>query len=80
MKVVPVTVGPVRASGVPSLDSCASTVSKNISASNIELNFTTHVKVASDPIIWIELTALLVSVRDEVGTILCMNVIVKTVT
>ena len=33
MKVVPVTVGPVIVSGVPSLDSCASTISNERSAS-----------------------------------------------
>ena len=38
MKVVPVTVGPVRGSGVPFLDSCASIVSKNISESSQSLS------------------------------------------
>ena len=67
---MPVTVGPVRVSGVPSLDSCVSTISEKISVPSIDdFNFIIHVKVMSDPIIWTELTLLLVSViKDGVGT------------
>ena len=70
MKVLPITVGPVRAIGVPSLDKCVSTISKNISEPSIDgFNFTTHVKVTSDPIILMKLALLLVSViKDGVGT------------
>ena len=56
MKVVPVTVGPVKVSGVPFLDSCASTISKTISESVIaEFSIILQVKVTSDPIISTEL-------------------------
>ena len=55
MNVVPVTVGPVRGSGVPFLDSCASIVSKNISEFCIaRFSFTTHVNIISEPIVWME--------------------------
>ena len=65
--VVSVTIGPVRASGVPSLDSCASTTSKNISEPTIaEFSCTVQVKVASDPTIWVpKLPLLLVSVTED---------------
>ena len=70
MKVVPVTIGVVRVSGVPFLDSCASTISKNISEPSIaEFNSTVHVSSTSDPTIWIPSATLLVNVIvDEVGT------------
>ena len=70
MKVVPVTIGPVRASGVPFLDSCASTTSKNISEPNIaEFNSTEQVKITRDPTIWMKLGTLLVNmIEDGVGT------------
>ena len=53
MKIVPDTVGPVRASGVPSLESCVSTINKKISEDIIiaEFNSTAQVKVTSDPVI-----------------------------
>ena len=73
MKVVPVTTGPVRASGVPSLVNCASTTSKKISESSIsECNFTAHVKVTSDPVIWLKILVLLLvkAIEDGVGTTL----------
>ena len=65
--VVPVTIGPVRASGVPSLDSCASTTNKKISEPTIaEFNCTVQVKVKSDPTVWMpELPLLLVSVIED---------------
>ena len=71
MKVVPVTVGPVRASGAPSLESCTSTLNKNISDSNIAgFNTIAHVNVTSDPVVRMELASLLVSeIDDGVGTI-----------
>ena len=70
MKVVPVTIGPFRASGVPSLVNCVSTTNKNISEPSIaECNFTEHVNVISDPIIWLKLVLLLVkATEDGVGT------------
>ena len=50
MKVVPVTVGPVRTSGVPSLDSCASTISNERSECNTAgPNSIVQVRVTSDP-------------------------------
>ena len=50
MKVVPVTVGPVRVSGVPSLESCASTISNEISDAAIaELSIKVQVKVTLVP-------------------------------
>ena len=52
MKVVPVTVGPVRVSGVPSLESIASTISNEISDATIaELSIKVQVKVTSVPIV-----------------------------
>ena len=51
LKVVPVTIGPARVSGVPSLDSCASTISNESSESNIaESNSTVQVTVIEDPL------------------------------
>ena len=50
MKVVPATVGPVRVSGVPSLDSCASTISSERSDSTTAgLNSTMQVRVTVVP-------------------------------
>ena len=71
MKVVPVTVGSVRASGAPSLDSRTSTLNKNISdSSTAGFNTTVHVSVTLDPVVWMELASLLVSAIDDgVGTI-----------
>ena len=60
MKVVPVTVRPVIVSGVPSLDSCASTVSNERSDSTIAgSNSTVQMRVTSDPSGWIGLTGSL---------------------
>ena len=65
MKVVPVTVGPVRGSGFLSLNSCVSTVSKNISESSIAgFNSTAHVSLTSDPIIRIDLAFSLLLVNE----------------
>ena len=71
MKVVPVTIGPVRTSRVPSLDSCASTVTRKISEPNIaEFNITVQVSITLDPIIRMGLTISLVNVtEDGLGTI-----------
>ena len=70
MKVVPVTVGPIRANGVPSLNSCASTVNRKISdPSTAECNSTVQVSVTSDPTITVESPSLFVSVTvDGIGT------------
>ena len=49
---MPDTVGPVRDSGVPSLNSCAVTISNESSDSNIaEFNPTVHVTVTEDPLV-----------------------------
>ena len=70
---MPVTVGPVRVSGVPFLNSCASTVSKKISeATTAGFNSKVHAKVTLEPRIGrdIEVWSLLVSVmEDGVGTL-----------
>ena len=78
MKVVPVTVRPDKANGVPSLDNCASTISKAFSDPIIaEFNTKVQVKVISDPTTTALATGfplLLVSMRvDGVGTIQCHN-------
>ena len=68
---MPVTVGPVRVSGVPSLDSCASTISKKISEAKMaEFNSKVHVKVMSEPRIGreLELWPLLSVIEDGMGT------------
>ena len=67
---MPVTTGPIRASGVLSLESCASTVTRKISEPNIAIfNFTVQVSITSDPTIWRELDTLLANViLEEVGT------------
>ena len=74
MKVVPVTIGPVRTSGVPSLlDSCADTIRRDISEPRIDAEFNSTVQVSStsDPMIWApSVTLLLNEIVDEVGTIL----------
>ena len=50
MKVVPATVGPVRVSGVPSLDSCVSTISSERSDSITDgLNSTVQARVTLVP-------------------------------
>ena len=68
---MPVTVGPLRVSGVPSLDSCASTVSSERSDATItELNTKVQVKVTPVPTVTMSELPLLVSIREEgVGTI-----------
>ena len=68
--VVLVTVGPVRVSGVPSLDSCASTISKKISEATIaEFNSKVQVKVTLEPRSKRELWSLIIKVmEDGVGT------------
>ena len=68
MKVVSVTVMPGRANGVPSLDSCAFTISKAFSDPTIAgFNTKVQVKVMSDPTTAASL--LVVSVREDgVGT------------
>ena len=70
MKVVPVTVGPVRVSGVPSLESCASTISNEISDATIaKLSIKVQVKVTLVPIVTM-LERLLVIIREDgVGTV-----------
>ena len=64
MKVVLVTIGPVRVSGAPSLDSCASTLSKGTSDSSIAgFSSTVHrIKAISDSV------DLLRVINDGVGT------------
>ena len=51
VKIVPVTFGPVRVSGVPSLVSCTSTISNDISDPKIttEFNSTVQVSITGDP-------------------------------
>ena len=78
MKVVPFTVRPDKANGVPSLDSCASTISKAFSDPKIaEFNTKVQVRVVSDPTtttLATGLPSLPVSVRvDGVGAIQCHN-------
>ena len=74
MKVVSLIVDPVRVSGVPSLDSCVSTINKKISEATIaEFNSKVQVKVTSEPRIGrelgLELRSLLTSVmEDGLGT------------
>ena len=70
MKIVPVTIGPVRANGVLSLHSCASTDTRKISEPSIaEFNVTIQLSTTSDPIIRMELVMSLVSVtKDGLGT------------
>ena len=49
---MPVTVGPLRASGVPSLESCADTISSDTSDSTIaEFNSTVQITVTEDAIL-----------------------------
>ena len=68
MKVVLVIVRPVKVSGIPSLDSCASTISKERSDTTIaEFNIIVHVKVMPDPTVTISEVPLLVSVREDGG-------------
>ena len=70
MKIVPLTIGPNTGRGDPFLNSCTSTINKNISESSIdELNFNAHVKVMSDPIIWMKSALLLVSTIEDGGTV-----------
>ena len=70
---LPVTVGPVRVNGVPSLDSCTSTINEKISEATIaEFNSNVHIRVKSEPRIRreLELRPILVSVmEDGVGTL-----------
>ena len=71
MKVVPVTVGPVRFSGVPSLNSCASTNS-NESSDSITAGPNSAVQVTEmwDPIERIvPLGSFVIVTEDGVGTI-----------
>ena len=74
MKVVSLIVGSVRASGVPSFESCVSTISNKISeATTAEFNSKVQVKVTSEPRIGrelgLELWSLLTSVmKDGLGT------------
>ena len=66
VKVVPVTVGAVRASMVPSLDSCAATIINERSDSTTAgPNSTVQVRVTSVPTIWTVL--LFVKVTDDGG-------------
>ena len=74
--VVPDTVGPVRASGVPSLSSCASTVNKKISeGTTAEFSFKVQIRVISEPRVWRKLVCKLRSplisvMEDGMGTLL----------
>ena len=66
MKVVPVTVGPVRTSMVPSLDSfVASVINERSDSTTAGPNSTVQVRVTSVPMIWTVL--LLVKVTDDGG-------------
>ena len=66
MKVVPVTAGPDRASGVPSLDSFASTISNERSDSTIAgSNSTVQMRVTSDPSVWIGPTGSLFMLTES---------------
>ena len=68
VKVVPLTVGLVRVSGVPSLNSCASTVSNETSDATIaELSIKVQVKVIPVPTITMSELLLLVSISEEGG-------------
>ena len=70
MMVVPVTVGPIRVSRVPSLYSCADTTNKKISeAVTAEFSSKVQVKVTLEPRMRRELRLLLIIViEDGVGT------------
>ena len=69
MKVVPATVGPVRVSGVPSLDSCASTISTERSESTTDgLNSTVQVRVTVDPVLTELVWSLVIITEAGVGT------------
>ena len=75
MKVVPVTIGPVRASGVPSLDSCIITTNRgrsdSITAGPIS---TVQVRIMSDPIGRMGLGLLLIKYMESgAGTKLRMS-------
>ena len=68
MKVLPATVGPVKVSGVPSLDSCASTISTERSDSTTDgPNSIVQVTVTSVPL-RMGLAGLLATVTDGSGT------------
>ena len=65
---MPLTVGLVRVSGVPSLNSCASTVSNETSDATIaELSIKVQVKVTPVPTITMSELLLLVSMSEEGG-------------
>ena len=72
-------VGPVSVSGVPSLESCVSTISNKISEATIaEFNSKVQVKVTSEPRtgreLGLELWSLLTSVMDDgLGTLLKLS-------
>ena len=66
MKVVPVTVGPVRFNRISSLDSCASTISNGTSAAvTAGSNLTVQVRVMLDPTGRMRLAALFVTITEE---------------
>ena len=69
MKVVPVTVGPVRASGVPPLDSCASTTSNERSdGETAGPNSTMQINSTLVPAFGIGLGLLVTIIEDGAGT------------
>ena len=66
---VPVTVGPVRASGVPFLDSCASTISNERSdCETAGLNSTVQINSTLVPVLGIGLGLLVTITEDGSGT------------
>ena len=68
MKVVPLTFDLVRVSGVPFLNSCASTISNKTSGSTIaELSVQVQVQVTPVPTITMSELPLLVKISEEGG-------------
>ena len=70
MKVVPDTIGSVRVSGAPSLDSCADTISSESSDFITEgPNSITHLRTTSDPLRIIPPLLLVIATDCGSGTI-----------
>ena len=67
---VPVTVRPVSVSGIPSLESCVSTISSDRSASSTAgPNSTTQARVTSDPTTIGRSTLLVIATEAGLGTV-----------
>ena len=68
MKVEPVTIGPARVSGVPSLDMLISTITNETSDDlNAELNSTTQLTVTVDIMLFTGLDGVLVTDTEDGG-------------